>query len=239
MCSTQAEYGLFFGTAGSRSRQDPCQFGTFYKRRADDRILCKRNLIIHLFFHGPHSLFVTSIIHHLSSSLYYSDTLISVLVSLLLHVTRCFTDLAIIVTSLLIPEQPAFLHTRRYHRSLIQPSTTMPSPMSSLKVSVMDSAPTLDLDPSLDRRRFRSNSIRRYNLQTLAIAAGFGFFLCYLLESVFQTTPLVRSSLSIPSTSSIAFADPTARHDLVRPENDKVIGLIFYGRPMFVNVLDW
>jgi len=110
--------------------------------------------------------------------------------------------------------------------------------MSSLKVSVMESAPTLDIDSAFDRRRFRSNR-QRYSLQTLAIAAGLGFFLCYLLESVFQTTPLVRSSLSIPTASSTTLADPTARHDLVRPENVKVIGLIFYGRPMFVNVLDW
>jgi len=110
--------------------------------------------------------------------------------------------------------------------------------MSSLKVSVLESAPTLDIDSAFDRRRFRSNR-QRYSPQTLAIAAGLGFLLCYLLESVFQTTPLVRNSLSIPSASSTTFAYPTARHDLVRPQDVKVIGLIFYGRPMFVNVLDW
>jgi len=110
--------------------------------------------------------------------------------------------------------------------------------MSSLKVSVLESTPTLDIESAFDRRRFRSNR-QRCNYQTLAIAAGFGFLLCYLLESIFQTTPLVRSSLLVPTTSSISLVDPSSRHDLIRPEHVKVIGLIFYGRPMFVNVLDW
>lgn len=117
----------------------------------------------------------------------------------------------------------------------------------SLKVSVLESAPYHDMEmEDHDSPRYQphvrsSLRRRRYSFSTLALAALAGFLLCYLLETTFQTTPTVRSSLSLLPAAQLFNLGNTGEtlHNLVRPDNVTVIGLIFYGRPMFVNVLDW
>jgi hypothetical protein len=94
-----------------------------------------------------------------------------------------------------------------------------------------------DYTPHEKRQQQHFPSRKRYGVPALAIAAAVGFFLCYLLETTFQTTPLVRSSLSLPVSTQVLKV-VSSEVALVRPDNVKVIGLMFYGRAQFVNVLE-
>jgi hypothetical protein len=108
----------------------------------------------------------------------------------------------------------------------------------SLKVSILESAShEMDDYTPHEKRHHHFHTRKRYSAPALAIAAALGFFVCYLLEATFQTTPLVRSSFSLPQSNRL-----TAISDLgpafTRPKDAKVIGLMFYGRAQFVNVLE-
>jgi len=109
----------------------------------------------------------------------------------------------------------------------------------SLKVSILDAAMPHEMESAYlsQEQRRGSPSLRsrqRYSPFALILVGCAGFFLCYLLEATFATSCLVRS---VPS-----FADSSTHltsKALTRPENVKIIGLMFYGRAQFTNILEW
>lgn len=96
-----------------------------------------------------------------------------------------------------------------------------------------------DMDSSESSYEHRRNvpSIRyrqRYSLSQLVLVGCLGFLLCYLLEAVLSARYVDRS---VPVLLSAG--NQMTTKSLVRPENVKIIGLVFYGRAQFTNILEW
>jgi len=109
----------------------------------------------------------------------------------------------------------------------------------SIKVSILETATVRDMDgPYVFTRQARNapllRSRQRYSLSQLILTGCAGFFLYYLLEAAFVSTSIVQS---LPPLLDTSVLPPTTV--LTRPENVKIIGLMFYGRAQFTNILEW
>lgn len=109
----------------------------------------------------------------------------------------------------------------------------------SLKVSILDAAMPHEMDSTyLSQEQRRGSPLlrsrQRHSLFALVLVGCAGFFLCYLLETAFATSCLV------PSLPSFLDSSTHLTSKILRsPENVKIIGLMFYGRAQFTNVLEW
>jgi len=111
--------------------------------------------------------------------------------------------------------------------------------LMSLKVSILEAAVPHEMESlylSQEQRRGSPliRSRQRYSLSALILVGCASFFLCYLLEAAFATTSIVQSNPILPD-----FGTHSTSKILARPENVKIIGLMFYGRAQFTNILEW
>jgi len=109
----------------------------------------------------------------------------------------------------------------------------------SLKVSILDAAMPYEMESAyLSQGQRRGSPLlrsrQRHSLFALVLVGCAGFFLCLLLEAAFATSCLVRS---LPY--SVGPSTHLTSNVLMRPENVKIIGLMFYGRAQFTNILEW
>jgi len=131
---------------------------------------------------------------------------------------------------------PALIHL---FSSFLRSSKFLHHSSMSLKVSILEAVMPHEMESShwsQEQRRgsplFRSR--QRYTLSALVLVGCAGFFLCLFLEATLATTS-IHQNFPFLRNSSIHSASKA----LTRPENVQIIGLMFYGRAQFTNILEW